>query len=225
MIEQLHEVVQQIEQQWSKLRLLVVGDVMLDKYIWGEVGRISPEAPVPIVRATHQSEQPGGAANVAMNISRLGASAVLVGFAGSDENGRTLNACLRKNGIQPALVESSGFPTITKLRILGGRQQMLRLDSERLGPRSPADYDRLLSSAMQHLGNVHAVVLSDYAKGVLSPEVCQELIGEARNRSIPIMVDPKCADFSRYRGATTVCPNLSELALALRDDSKDSIPC
>ena len=135
MIEQLHEVIQEIEQKWAAKRMLVVGDVMLDKYIWGEVGRISPEAPVPVVLATHQSQQPGGAANVAMNLSRLGAQAEMIGFTGGDEDERLLAEGLRANGILPEFVVSKGFPTITKQRILGGRQQMLRLDSERLGAR------------------------------------------------------------------------------------------
>ena len=117
-------------------RLLVVGDVMLDKYIWGEVGRISPEAPVPVVRATHQREQPGGAANVAMNLSRLGAQVEVIGFTGGDEDERLLAECLRENGIAPRFVVSEGFPTITKQRILGGQQQMLRLDNERSGARA-----------------------------------------------------------------------------------------
>lgn len=136
MIEQLHEVIHEIEHTWLTKRLLVVGDVMLDKYIWGDVGRISPEAPVPVVRATHQSEQPGGAANVAMNLAHLSAQATLVGFTGGDDNERLLTQSLRSNGIVPKFVISNGFPTITKMRILGGRQQMLRLDSERQGERS-----------------------------------------------------------------------------------------
>jgi D-beta-D-heptose 7-phosphate kinase/D-beta-D-heptose 1-phosphate adenosyltransferase len=214
LIEQLHEVIHQIEQVWPTKRLLVVGDLMLDKYIWGEVGRISPEAPVPVVRATHQSEQPGGAANVAMNLVRLGAEVVLVGFAGGDENERTLEASLVSNGIRPVLVRSEGFPTITKLRILGGRQQMLRLDSERLGVRSGDDYERLIAAVLAELSGCDAVVLSDYAKGVLTAEVCQTVIKTAKALRIPLLVDPKCPDFGRYRGATTICPNLGELTIA-----------
>src|ERR1019366_6432219 len=115
---------------------------MLDKYIWGEVARISPEAPVPVVRTTHKSHQPGGAANVAMNLSRLGAQVAVIGFAGGDEDQRLLAEGLSANGIASEFVVSEGFPTITKQRILGGRQQMLRLDSERLGARSTDDYAR-----------------------------------------------------------------------------------
>jgi len=213
-IEQLHEVIQEIEHRWSTMRLLVVGDVMLDKCISGEVARISPEAPVPVVRATHQSQQPGGAANVAMNLVRLGARTEVVGFTGGDENEKLLAESLELNGIAPVLIGSEGFPTITKLRILGGRQQMLRLDTERQGARAQGDYDRLVESVLARLPGCHAVVLSDYAKGVLTSEVCQTVIQAARKLEIPVLVDPKSADFTRYRGATAVCPNLGELTAA-----------
>jgi D-beta-D-heptose 7-phosphate kinase/D-beta-D-heptose 1-phosphate adenosyltransferase len=220
-IEQLHEVIQEIEHEWANKRLLVVGDVMLDKYIWGEVGRISPEAPVPVVRANHQSQQPGGAANVAMNLARLGAQTVLAGFTGGDENEKLLAENLRSNGILPIFVVSDGFPTITKLRILGGQQQMLRLDSERLDARPQGDYGRLAQSVLAELPLCHAVVLSDYAKGVLTPEICQAVIQAARKLDIPVLVGPKSADFSRYRGATTICPNLRELSSAAHLEVSD----
>ena len=224
MIEQLHEVIGDIEHEWANQRLLVVGDVMLDTYIWGEVGRISPEAPVPVVRAIDRSHRPGGAANVAMNLSRLGAQTVLAGFTGSDENEKLLAESLRANGIAPIFVACDGFPTITKQRILSGQQQMLRLDSERMGARSPGDYERLVSRVLDELPGCHAVVLSDYAKGTLTPEVCQAIIPAARRLDIPVLVDPKSADFSRYRGATTICPNLGELARALQSDAHDLKP-
>jgi len=215
-IEQFHEAIHEVEQNWAGKRLLVVGDVMLDKYIWGEVGRISPEAPVPVVRSTHQSEQPGGAANVAMNLAHLSAQATVVGFTGGDADELLLANGLRANGISPAFIVSEGFPTITKLRILGGRQQMLRLDNERPGPRPEADSDRLIERVLALLPGMDAVVLSDYAKGVLSPAVCHQVIEAARRQGTPVLVDPKSADFSRYRGATTICPNLGELTAAVR---------
>ena len=221
MIEQLRQVIREIEHNWASKRLLVVGDVMLDKYIWGEVGRISPEAPVPVVRATHQSEQPGGAANVAMNLSGLGAKTHVIGFTGGDENERLLAARLQSEGIATSFVVSEGFPTITKLRILGGRQQMLRLDSERLDTHPEADYDRLIGAVVEHLPGCHAVVLSDYAKGVLAPEVCQQVIQAARGLGIPVLVDPKSDDFTRYRGSTTISPNLGELSRATHVDAND----
>jgi D-beta-D-heptose 7-phosphate kinase/D-beta-D-heptose 1-phosphate adenosyltransferase len=221
MIDQLYEVIQGIEHTWCQKRLLVVGDVMLDKYIWGDVGRISPEAPVPVVRATHQSHQPGGAANVAMNLARLGAQTCVVGFAGADENKTLLAEGLKTNGITSEFVGSEGFPTITKLRILGGRQQMLRLDSERVGTRPEPDYDKLIALVLDQIKQSDAVILSDYAKGVLTPAVCQRVIEAARNLGIPVLVDPKSGDFSRYRGATTICPNLGELSTATKVDTSD----
>ena len=221
MIEQLHEAIGEIETRWGAKRLLVVGDVMLDRYIWGEVGRISPEAPVPVVRATHQSHQPGGAANVAMNIAKLGAQVEVIGFAGGDDDEKLLVASLRESGIIPGFVKCEGFPTITKLRILGGRQQMLRLDSERPGARAASDCARLAARVLERLEGCDAVVLSDYAKGVLTPEVCQKIIVAARAKGIPVLVDPKSSDFARYRGATTVCPNLGELATAVGLDSRE----
>ena len=216
MIEQLSQVIHEIEQNWAGKRLLVVGDVMLDRYIWGEVARISPEAPVPVVRATHRSEQPGGAANVAMNLARLGAGVAVAGFTGCDDDEKALAACLEANGIESLLVSCQGFPTISKLRILGGRQQMLRLDTERSGLRAADDYERLVERVIAQLPKCDAVVLSDYAKGVFTPRVCQQIIQSGRKQGIPVVVDPKNADYSRYNGATTICPNLGELSAAAR---------
>jgi|CZKL01.1.fsa_nt_gi D-beta-D-heptose 7-phosphate kinase/D-beta-D-heptose 1-phosphate adenosyltransferase len=220
-MEELRGVIQEIERNWSSKRLMVVGDLMLDKYVWGEVGRISPEAPVPVVLATHQSHQPGGAANVAMNLSRLGAQTLIFGFTGGDENERLLAESLRSNGIDARFTLSQGFPTITKQRILGGRQQMLRLDSERLGTRPQEDYVKLTDSVIHCLPECDAIVLSDYAKGVLTPEVCQAIIGGARKFGIPVLVDPKNVDFSRYRDSTTICPNFGELSAAAHVDTSD----
>lgn len=216
MIQNIQQVVEAIENVWATRKLLVVGDLMLDKYIWGEVARISPEAPVPVVRAMHRSEQPGGAANVAMNLVRLGAEVCLAGFIGKDEDGRLLEVSLQTNNIVPLLIEREEFPTIAKLRILGGRQQMLRLDTEQVSASQSAAHRQLLDRVVEEIPKCHAVVLSDYAKGVLTPEVCQEIIRAARMCGIPVLVDPKSADFSRYRGATTICPNLNELRTALR---------
>jgi D-beta-D-heptose 7-phosphate kinase/D-beta-D-heptose 1-phosphate adenosyltransferase len=215
-IGQLHRVIHEIEDEWGAKRLLVIGDVMLDKYIWGEVGRISPEAPVPVVRGMRQDEKPGGAANVAMNLARLGAQTTVVGITGDDESARLLADRLRSNGVTPCFISSGEFDTITKTRILGGRQQMLRLDFERPGSIAQAALDSLLKKALELLPGSHALVLSDYAKGVITPEICQSLITAARKLGIPVLVDPKGNDYSLYRGATTICPNLVELAGAAR---------
>src|SRR5450631_3190949 len=147
MIDQLHNVIFQIEHNWASKRVLVVGDVMLDKYIFGEVLRISPEAPVPVVRALYRNHQPGGAGNVAMNLSRLGATTRVVAFAGQDENGDLLGECLRANRISFEFVSSADFHTVTKERILSGHQQMLRVDTERMDRRPQVDYDRLAALA------------------------------------------------------------------------------
>jgi D-beta-D-heptose 7-phosphate kinase/D-beta-D-heptose 1-phosphate adenosyltransferase len=220
-MEHLHDVLLAIEDRWRDKRLLVIGDVMLDKYIWGEVGRISPEAPVPVVRAMHQTSQPGGAANVAMNLAKLGAAVSLLGFAGGDLDETLLLTSLEANRIESQFVSCAGFPTITKTRIVGGRQQMLRLDSENLGGRSDSDHERLLTKALEQLPDSHAVVLSDYAKGTITPSLCQAIISKARKLHIPVLVDPKTADFSCYRGATTICPNLQELSAALKSDGRN----
>lgn len=214
MIQDLHRAIQCIQGDWQRVRVLVVGDIMLDRYIWGEVERISPEAPVPVVRALHRSEQPGGAANVAMNIVGLGAQATLFGFCGEDADRTALETCLSRSGVESALTAVGSHPTTCKLRIVGGRQQMLRLDTEQTDGYPSEAYAALLQRLEAALETAHALVLSDYAKGVLSEEFCRQAIAVARRRGIPVLVDPKQRDFSRYRGATAICPNLAELSVA-----------
>ncbi len=221
MIDNLHEVMQLIEQDWRKIHALVVGDVILDSYIWGNVDRISPEAPVPIVRAGHRSEQPGGAANVAMNLAGLGAQVTLLGFAGDDSQRLQLEQLLQSAGVAAMLIKTTGTPTTSKLRILGGNQQMLRLDTESHAPRPAEAYDELLSRFARALQIAGVVILSDYAKGVLTEEVCPCLIQNARAAGVPILVDPKSRSFAHYRGATTICPNLHELSLATSESTMD----
>jgi len=220
-MEQLHQVIHEIEHNWASRRILVVGDVMLDKYVFGDVARISPEAPVPVVRATHRTEHPGGAANVAMNIARLGALAQVIGFTGGDDSERLLAAGLEADAIKISFVSCDEFPTITKQRIFGGRQQIVRVDTERLDARPAGDYERLIAAVLEDLPSAHAVVLSDYAKGVLTPKVCAQIIEAARGLGIPVLVDPKSIDFTHYRGATAICPNLGELAAATGESTRD----
>jgi D-beta-D-heptose 7-phosphate kinase/D-beta-D-heptose 1-phosphate adenosyltransferase len=145
----------------------------------------------------------------------------LVGFTGGDPDERLLVASLQSHGIDPIFVTCESHPTITKMRILGGRQQMLRLDTENLDKRRACDHDRLLAKVMEELPRCDALVLSDYGKGVLEPALCEAVIAEARRLKIPVLVDPKTADFSRYHGATTICPNLQELSVASREDIRD----
>ncbi len=218
-IVHLHEIVRLLESGWAGKHILVVGDVMLDKYIHGNVDRISPEAPVPIVHATRRSQQPGGAANVAMNVAGLGARATVIGFAGDDEDSSILAAMLKAGGVEAHLIAVPNTPTTSKLRILGGSQQMVRLDIETTAPRPSSAYAALLEKVNSLIPGIEGIVLSDYAKGTLTPEICQSLIGAARQRGLPILVDPKGRDFLRYRGATTISPNLKELALVTGDST------
>ena len=212
MIQDLHRIIRLIENDWRNARVLVVGDVMLDRYIWGNVERISPEAPVPIVHASHRNERPGGAANVAMNIAGLGAKAVLFGLAGRDPDCMQLEDLLRDAGVDSQLTQVPSHPTTAKLRILSGRQQMLRLDTEQTAGYPREAYDAMIAMVETAMANADSIVLSDYAKGCLTEDVCQRVIQAAKQRGIPVLVDPKHRDFSRYRGATTICPNLQELS-------------
>jgi D-beta-D-heptose 7-phosphate kinase / D-beta-D-heptose 1-phosphate adenosyltransferase len=214
MIPNLHRIVQLVEGGWRESRVLVLGDLMLDRYISGNVERISPEAPVPVVRVAHCNERPGGAGNVAMNIVGLGAKATLLGFVGGDEDGRTLETLLLGAGIESGIIVVAGRPTTTKLRIIGGKQQMLRLDTEQADRYPDEVYAELLTAVDSSVASADVVVLSDYGKGVLTEKVCQHSIRAARDRGIPVLVDPKQRSFAQYRGATTICPNLAELSLA-----------
>jgi D-beta-D-heptose 7-phosphate kinase / D-beta-D-heptose 1-phosphate adenosyltransferase len=217
----LRRAVELVEKFWGNKRILVVGDVMLDKYVWGTVDRISPEAPVPVVLGSHTNHFPGGAANVAMNVVGLGAKAIVVGFVGEDQDANTLNLELLAAGVGTSLVSVPGFPTISKTRIVSCNQQMLRLDFEEKGCRPSASYERLIEEAREAISTCSAVVLSDYAKGVLSDRVCAVIINEARTLDIPVLVDPKSRSFEKYRNATTVCPNLHELSIATGEATSD----
>lgn len=221
MIPDLHKLVQLVEGGWRESRVLVVGDLMLDRYISGSVERISPEAPVPVVRVAGRNERPGGAGNVAMNIIGLGAKATLLGFVGGDEDGRALQTLLLGAGVDSKIIVVAGHPTTAKLRIIGGKQQMLRLDSEQADGYPDEAYAGLLAAVDSSVVSADAVVLSDYAKGALTERVCQHTIRAARNRRIPVLVDPKQRSFARYRGATTICPNLAELSRASGISTQD----
>jgi D-beta-D-heptose 7-phosphate kinase/D-beta-D-heptose 1-phosphate adenosyltransferase len=195
---------------------LVIGDLMLDRYLIGEVERISPEAPVPVVLLKGQDERAGGAANVAANLALLGIDTVMAGVIGKDAEGASLTAMLHTLNISSsAVVQSAERPTITKTRILGGHQQMMRLDQESRLTFSENETRALLDLIDQALRQKpDVVILSDYAKGVLSEEVCRKVIGQAGKLGIPVLVDPKGRDYSKYRGATALTPNKKETAEA-----------
>ncbi len=214
MLPELHSVLELLERGFSQVKVLVVGDVMLDRYIIGEVERISPEAPVPVLRHAERYERPGGAANVAMNLAGLGCKAILAGFWGSDNEQRELAGLLDGAGVDTVGVVTSALPTISKTRIVARTQQVLRLDIESRDEVTAEDLGRLEARVVELVGKVHVVILSDYAKGVLTAGICERVIRAAKGFGVPVLVDPKTRDFSKYSGATTVCPNLSELALA-----------
>ena len=214
MLPELHSVLNLLERGFSQLRVLVVGDIMLDRYILGEVERISPEAPVPVLRHAQRYERPGGAANVAMNLAGLGCQAFLAGFWGADGEQAELSRLLDAAHVNVDGVVSSSLPTISKTRIVARTQQLLRLDIESREPYPFEETYRLEARATELVKKVHAVILSDYAKGALTEQLCELLIRTARQHEVPVLVDPKTKDFSKYSGATTVCPNLGELSLA-----------
>lgn len=217
----LRDLLPLVESGWQKLRAAVIGDVMLDQYVWGEVQRISPEAPVPVLHATYRDAKPGGAANVAMNLAGLGACVSVIGFAGGDGEQQILEALLADRGIEPLLQNLPGIPTTRKLRVLSGHQQMMRIDTEATAPISADDHWRLLESAVAEVSESDVVVLSDYAKGVLSEAICRSVIREAGRRGIPVLVDPKHRNFARYAGATAICPNLKELSAATGESTSN----
>ena len=194
--------------------VLVVGDVMLDRYLWGDIERISPEAPVPVVRAGAEEERAGGAANVAMNLAALGARVTVVGCAGDDREKQALEDLLAESGVEPCLVSEPGAVTTTKTRILAGRQQVLRVDRDAPPPSCPETYHAIHKHVLTAFPEAAAVVLSDYARGVLTEKVCSSIIAAARRHGVPVLVDPKARTFERYRGATLICPNQKELVLA-----------
>ena len=210
-----------VESGFGRPQVLVVGDLMLDKYVWGEVERISPEAPVPVLRTGRHSEQPGGAANVAMNLAGLGARVTVMGFGGGDDDQSRLEALLRTAGVEFSIVACPGSPTTSKLRVLAGHQQLLRMDCEAKPVYSARAAATLLGRVAEALPQASAVVLSDYAKGVLSERVCRTIIAAARRAHVPVVVDPKGQDFTRYRGATAVCPNARELAAAAGESAAE----
>jgi D-beta-D-heptose 7-phosphate kinase/D-beta-D-heptose 1-phosphate adenosyltransferase len=206
--------------RFDTVQLLVVGDIMLDRYWHGETARISPEAPVPVVRIEQEEDRPGGAANVALNIAALGAGVRVVGLVGKDEPAAVLRRSLSAAGIHCAFVETGTEPTITKLRIVSRSQQLIRLDREQRfsaihAPAIAAEVEALLAQ-------VSAVVISDYDKGTLS--ACQALIAAARAMGKPVLVDPKGTDFERYRGASLLTPNMREFeAVVGHCDGEDDL--
>jgi D-beta-D-heptose 7-phosphate kinase / D-beta-D-heptose 1-phosphate adenosyltransferase len=203
---------------------LVIGDVMLDRYLIGNVGRISPEAPVPVVLLNSQNERAGGAANVAANLALLGIKTHIIGCIGDDVEGNRLKTIIAEMNIDTTtMFHSSARPTIAKTRILGGHQQMLRLDQESLLPFTNEENAAIISAVETELAlKPNIVILSDYAKGLLSEPVCKQIIQTCQTHRIPVLVDPKGHNYNKYYGATAMTPNKKETAEACNTDINDT---
>lgn len=191
---------------FQQAKLLVIGDVMLDRYWHGAASRISPEAPVPVIRVGNQEDRPGGAGNVALNIAALGSATTLIGVVGQDDNAQDLESRLSAAGVYCEFLRSADKPTITKLRVISQHQQLIRIDFE--NNFDQADVADLNSMANSLMPTAQVLVLSDYGKGALQDITA--LIDLGRKQNIPIIVDPKGTDFQKYSGATLITPNLSE---------------
>jgi len=214
---------QQLFQQIENLRVLVVGDVMMDVYLWGQADRISPEAPVPVVLVDKEDQRLGGAANVALNILSLEARALLCSVIGDDEDGRRLQALMRHQGLgTEGMVFSGNRRTTVKTRVLSRHQQMLRFDKEQTEELNTDDENLLCGRVRKALNDQppQAVILEDYNKGVLTERVIREVIAGCREKGIITAVDPKKKNFFLYKDVTLFKPNLRELKEALNHDVK-----
>lgn len=200
----------------QNLKIAVIGDVMLDRYFYGEVKRISPEAPVPVTKINRISSVLGGAANVAANLAHLECRVFMGGVTGDDENRQLLEKMMNEAGIDySGLVKSQHRKTITKLRVLGGQQQMLRLDFEETGDLVPDEIISIRAWLENLLDNgLDGIIVSDYAKGVCSDDFCQWVIAQGKAYGVPVLIDPKGADWTKYRGCDFITPNLKEMCEA-----------
>ena len=213
---------------FSAISVLCVGDVMLDRFVYGEMERISPEAPVGVLRLTRTREMAGGVGNVASNILSLGGRAVLVGLLGEDSAGAALRAIIAAQGcIVSGLVTTEARPTICKTRLIAAHQQVVRTDEESRLELQPDEERALIAAIDAHIGAARVLVLSDYGKGVCGPRVIAHAIARAAAHGIAVFVDPKGDDFSRYQGATCITPNARELAAAAslpaEDEDEDQV--
>ncbi|MBM3481853.1 MAG: D-glycero-beta-D-manno-heptose-7-phosphate kinase [Alphaproteobacteria bacterium] len=207
-------------------QVLCIGDLMLDRYVYGGVERTSPEAPVPVLRIERERAMLGGAGNVVRNVTALGARAWLIAVIGDDEVGRQLTTMVGKEPqLEPYLLIEAGRPSTVKTRFVAGNQQLLRADAETTRPIEARTAERLIALVGDLTPQASSIVISDYAKGVITPEVVQAVIARARAAGHPVVVDPKGADFARYRGASVVTPNRGELSAAVgeRLDSEAAI--
>lgn len=210
-----------ILKKFSTRRILVIGDLILDHYIWGKVTRISPEAPVPVVEVTRESFMPGGAANVARNITALGGRATVIGLAGKDRAGETLISILQQEGVNCEGVFETGRPTTVKARVIANNQQVVRFDLE---DKRYMD-GRTLGNVLDYIDSASdafdAIIISDYKKGMVTAELVKRIIKRTKTRNTFIAVDPKIGHFDFYRGVSLITPNLMEAASGSGIDIRD----
>ena len=192
-------------------KILVVGDVMLDKYYFGEVTRISPEAPVPIAKVFKVDETLGGAANVVHNLALLGCQTSIIGQIGADNHGEIFLDKLKSLGVDYSGMIETSKPTTTKIRVISGHQQMIRLDFEDATELDAESTDKLLKNFSAQIENVDAVIISDYGKGICTKKICREIIGASRSQKKCVIVDPKGDKWQKYFDASFITPNLKEL--------------
>ena len=212
-----------IVERFPKARVLVVGDVMMDHYVWGSVSRISPEAPVPVVSVTRETVLLGGAANVVNNIRALGGEVGICGVVGQDDAGRQLQQLLRSQAISTdGLIIDAGRPTTIKTRVIAHHQQIVRFDRETKEGISREAHRRIFEHVVQRAAEgLDAIVISDYCKGVVTKELVRDIVRLAGRRGIIVSVDPKVTHFGMYRGVTVLTPNTKEASLGARIEIDD----
>lgn len=215
----------EILKKFSDVRVLVVGDVMLDRYLWGSVDRISPEAPVPVVNLKKSTFVAGGAANVATNLAALRVNVDLVGIIGQDQDADQLSSVLSERKISSSSLVNTNRPTTVKTRVVAQNQQIVRVDQEDNSHLGGEDEKKVLDCIGKNLKNADVVIISDYAKGVVTENVCSELISSSNSSSLSTIVDPKGLNFSKYKSATILTPNQKETlaATGILFDGNESI--
>lgn len=212
----------EIQENFSNINVLIVGDVMLDRYWWGTVGRISPEAPVPIVNLTKTTLAAGGASNVAANVAGLGATPLLVGLLGEDSDALLFTDILSKSKISiDYLYQTSERPTTVKTRIIGHNQQVVRVDQETKKLLSKNEEEIIWQKISDALEKTRIIIISDYGKGIITEGLLSRLITSAKEQQISILIDPKGKNFSKYKGASLLTPNRFEVAEACKLENTD----
>ncbi|MCF2503993.1 bifunctional ADP-heptose synthase [Dyadobacter sp. CY107] len=209
--------INQVFEAFDTLRVLVIGDVMLDSYVWGKVERISPEAPVPVVNVQTREYRLGGAGNVLLNVQSLGAEAIICSVIGTDSSGDLLENSLKDKGLNcEGLIRSESRITTIKERIIAGSQQVVRIDTETDKPVSKSETEQLIAKAKELIPSCNVIIFEDYDKGVLTPESISEITAFANEHNVPTVVDPKKRNFLAYNNTTLFKPNLKELREGLK---------